>query len=424
MNLESLVNAAARLNASDLHLEPGLPAAVRVQGKMKIHGDPVPAGDLLALARTILGEHGWSHFTERQSFDLSRTIGGVRCRINVLRSSRGVGFAIRLLSSFQPTLERLNLHPELRSIVRAEHGLVLMCGPTGCGKSSTLAALIHEINTAESRHIVTLESPIEFAFRPRRCYIRQREVGRDTPSFEQGLIDAMREDPDVLMVGEMRDPETMRLTLNAAETGHLVFSTLHSSSGIEAIQRMVHAFPPESQAGIRAQLADCLRAIVTQRLTLRYDVGIRLPELEIIRATSPVRSIIRQNALHKLQSTLETGSADGQWTFRRYSDWIRQRQTWFMPDEATSAPDADPRAEADTTPLAETLSPGDVVDASAPIDPTSQPSPSTSGSTDYDTPPSKPRDRDDEDSRDVIVIDPPPGESIGDILSELDDEER
>ncbi len=420
MNLETLVHTASRLNASDLHLEPGLPAAVRVQGKMKIHGEPVPAGDLLSLARTILGEHGWAHFSERQSFDLSRTIGGVRCRVNVLRSSRGVGFAIRLLSSFQPTLDRLNLHPELRSIVRAEHGLVLMCGPTGCGKSSTLAALIHEINTAEARHIVTLESPIEFAFRPRRSYIRQREVGRDTPSFEQGLLDAMREDPDVLMVGEMRDPETMRLTLNAAETGHLVFSTLHSSSGVEAIQRLVHAFPPESQAGIRAQLADCLRAIVTQRLTLRYDVGIRLPELEVIRATSPVRSIIRQNALHKLQSTLETGSADGQWTFRRYSDWIRQRQTWFMPDEATSAPDADPRADSEMPPLTEATPSDGVIDASAAIEPMSRPAASSPEDT---TPRPRPTDKDD-DSRDIIVIDPPPGESIGDILSELDDEER
>ena len=151
------------------------------------------------------------------------------------KPSRGVGLAIRLLSSFQATVEKLNLHPDLKKLVKNTHGLILVSGPTGSGKSSTLAALIQEINLTETRHIVTVESPIEYTFRPRRAFIRQREVGRDTPSFEQALLDALREDPDVLMVGEMRDPETMRLTLSASETGHLVLATVHSSSCAEAI---------------------------------------------------------------------------------------------------------------------------------------------------------------------------------------------
>src|SRR5206468_2733720 len=155
------------------------------------------------------------------------------------------------------------------------HGLILVSGPTGCGKSSTMAALIQEINTTEPRHIVTIESPIEYTFRPRLAYIRQREVGRDTPSFEQALIDALREDPDVLMVGEMREPEVMRLTLNASETGHLVFATVHSSSCIEAIQRIANAFPADMQSPVRAQLADCLGGGICQRLRFRPDLKIR-----------------------------------------------------------------------------------------------------------------------------------------------------
>src|SRR5208337_3616769 len=208
-------------------------------------------------------------FLERRSFDFSRTIHGARCRINVLQSSRGVGFAIRLLAAFQATVEKLNLHPDLKKLVAPTHGLILVSGPTGSGKSSTLAALIQEINLADARHIVTVESPIEYTFRPQRSYIRQREVGRDTPSFEQALHDALREDPDVLMVGEMRDPETMRLTLSASETGHLVLATVHSSSCAEALQRVVSAFPAEIQGSVAAQLADCLVAVISQRLRFR-----------------------------------------------------------------------------------------------------------------------------------------------------------
>src|SRR5450759_3649695 len=243
MNLESFIALAKEHGASDLHLEPGLPVALRVRGVVRATGEPVPARELNEGARTLLGEEPWRRFVEQGSADLSRTILGTRCRINVLRTARGIGFAIRLLASFQATVEKLNLHPDLKKLVKNTHGLILVSGPTGSGKSSTLAALIQEINLTETRHIVTVESPIEYTFRPRRSYIRQREVGRDTPSFEQALIDSLREDPDVLMVGEMRDPETMRLTLSASETGHLVMATVHSSTCAEALQPVVSAFP-------------------------------------------------------------------------------------------------------------------------------------------------------------------------------------
>ena len=188
---------------------------------------------------------------------------------------------------------------------------MLISGPTGSGKSTTLAALMQTINLTDARHIVTIESPIEFTFRPRRAFIRQREVGRDTPSFEQALLDSLREDPDVLMVGEMREPETMRLTLSAAETGHLVLATVHSANCAEALQRVVSAFPAEIQNNIAAQLADCLIAVVSQRLQFRPNLNLCVPECEVLKATMPIKNFIRNRDFFKIISSLETGAADG-----------------------------------------------------------------------------------------------------------------
>src|SRR5262245_14166191 len=181
MTVESMIGTAKEQGASDLHLESGLPPALRVRGSLRTFGDPLPAKLLLEAAQEVIGRDRWPQFVERRSYDLSRTIHGVRCRINVLQTSRGVGLAIRLLTSFQATIEKLNLHPDLKKLIQHTTGLILISGPTGSGKSSTLAALIQEINFAETRHIVTIESPIEYIFRPRSAYIRQREVGRDTP---------------------------------------------------------------------------------------------------------------------------------------------------------------------------------------------------------------------------------------------------
>ncbi len=352
MNLESLIATAKQQGASDLHLEAGLPPALRVRGSLRTVGEPVPTKVLYDWAREVIGEALWHNFLERRSADLSRTIQGVRCRINILQTGRGVGFAIRLLSTFQATIEKLNLHPDLRKLVVRENGLILVSGPTGCGKSSTLAALIQEINLTETRHIVTIESPIEYAFRPRRAYIRQREVGRDTPSFEQALLDALREDPDVLMVGEMRDPETMRLTLSASETGHLVMTTVHSSTCAEALQRVVSAFPSEIQNSVAAQLADCLVAVMAQRLRFRPDLNIRVPECEILIPTNPVKAHIRNRDFFKIISALETGGEQGMWTFQRYGTWLEKRTNWYVPEQNPEAPDSD----ADEAPAAAGLS--------------------------------------------------------------------
>ena len=349
MELESLIESAAANGASDLHLEAGMPAALRVRGTLRVAGEPISPKPLLDMARTLIGESQWPVFLERRSYDLSKTVRGVRCRINVLQTSRGVGLAIRLLSSFQATVEKLNLHPDLKKLVKNTHGLILICGPTGSGKSSTLAALIQEINLTDTRHIVTVESPIEYTFRPRRAFIRQREVGRDTPSFEQALLDALREDPDVLMVGEMRDPETMRLTLSASETGHLVLATVHSSTCTEALQRVASAFPAEIQSAVCAQLSDSLVAVISQRLRFRQDLNIVVPECEILMATHAVKNFIRTREFFKVITAIETGADHGMWTFQRYAKWLETRTNFFIPGQNAEPPDSEPAESLPTT---------------------------------------------------------------------------
>ena len=333
MILSELIAMARANGASDLHLEPGLPAAIRVRGTLKASGAPIPGKLLLEAAREIIGADGWGQFQQRRSFDVSRNLQGTRCRINVLHTARGVGLAIRLLAGFQASLDKLNLHPDLKKLVSHTNGLVIISGPTGCGKSTTMAAMIQEINLTETRHIVTIESPIEYQFKPHRAYIRQREVGRDTPSFEQALMDALREDPDVLMVGEMRDPETMRLTLNAAETGHLVLATAHSATATEALQRVVSAFPPEIQSSVCAQLADCLVAVVCQQLHYRSDLKIQVPECEILMPTHAVKNFVRRGEFFKVGQAMETGAEQGMYTYTRYRNWLDAKKTWHFPDD-------------------------------------------------------------------------------------------
>lgn len=355
MSLEQLIRTARENGASDLHMEAGLPAAMRVRGTLKTFGEPIPPKNLLQYARELIPSDHWPHFLERRSYDSSKTIEGVRCRLNIFQTSRGVGFSIRLLASFEASLETLNLHPDLRRFAMQENGLVLVTGATGSGKSSTLAALIQEMNLSDARHIVTIESPIEYSLRPRRSYIRQREVGRDTPSFSQALLDALREDPDVLMVGEMREPETMRLTLNAAETGHLVLATVHSSNCAEALQRIVSAFPSEIQNSVAAELADCLVGVIAQRLQFRNDLNIRIPECEVLVSTNPVRHFIRNREFFKITSALETGAEHGMWTYARYRNWLEKRTNFHIPSRDLDLVDNDTPQTASPPPLPPSL---------------------------------------------------------------------
>ncbi|MGO8699109.1 MAG: type IV pilus twitching motility protein PilT [Limisphaerales bacterium] len=344
MNLRALIALAKTENASDLHLEPGLAPMLRVRGQLRAVGEPLSPALSSEWARETINPEHWELFVQRRSVDMSRTIEGVRCRFNIFHTSRGIGFAVRLLPAFQPTLESLNLHPDLKGLINHPHGFLLISGPTGSGKSTTLAALIQTINLTEARHIVTIESPIEFTFRPRRAFIRQREVGRDTPSFEQALMDSLREDPDVLMVGELREPETMRLTLNAAETGHLVLATVHSSNCAEALQRIVGAFPAEIQNNVAAQLADCLIGVISQRLQFRQNWNMCVPECEVLMASLPVKNYIRNRDFFKIITSLETGMESGMWTFQRYRSWLDKRNNFNLPPREMESTEEEPVA--------------------------------------------------------------------------------
>jgi twitching motility protein PilT len=328
--LDALVLHALQLGASDLHLEPGLPATLRIQGQLRPGEQSLSAAELEGMVRGLLRDEAWDRLLQRRSADLSLNIAGVRCRINVMFSQRGLGIALRVLHPFTATLESRNLHPDVGRLITRPHGLVVVSGPTGSGKSSTIAALVEELNRSRSLHVITIEEPIEITFRPRRCLIRQREVGRDTPSFQQGLMDALREDPDVLVVGEVREAETIRLALTAAETGHLVITTLHAGSSAEALARIVQSFAPEVQPAVTASLAESLVGVLSQRLVPRADLGTRLPECELLLANDAVRGTIRTGTLNRLHTVLQTHAAEGMWSVERWRRWQESRERYFL----------------------------------------------------------------------------------------------
>ncbi len=337
MTLNEIVRLGVQHRATDVHIEPGLPVTIRENGelqKMKVAAD---ARTTREFASRLLGENDFEVFQNRGSFDLSKVMAGVQCRINVLSSDRGVGLAIRLLTSHVNTLRSCNLHPSLGDLISHNSGLILLTGATGSGKSTTLAALLEEINQKLARHIITLECPIEHRITPKRSFIRQREVGVHTLSYEQGLLDSLREDPDVIVVGEMREAEAMRLTLNAAETGHLVLATMHSANTAEAIYRIMMSFPPERQGSVLSQLGDALVAIVSHRMTYREEVGVLVPVCEIL-ANHAVRNVIRKGEVSKITSLLQTGGPDGMWTFERYKGWLDEKQDWVVPETLPSEP--------------------------------------------------------------------------------------
>lgn len=328
--LDTLIAIAREMDASDVHLEPGLPPTYRVHGALRARGDAVTAQALQDEAKKLLGAR-WDAFLAQGSADLSGAMAGRRLRINILRTSRGVGLAVRVLATSELTLASLNLHPVLGELAKKRHGLVIISGPTGSGKTSTMAGMLTELNRGDvPRHIITLESPIEYVYEPKICFVRQREVGRDTPSFEQGIVDAVRENPDVLLVGEMREAPVMRLTLNAAETGHLVLTTLHAGTVVEALERLVASFPAEVQASVCAQVADALVAVVCQRLVYKEKAHGVVPECEILQASTPVRAIIRQRNFAMLPTALESGGSDGQFTWERYREWLAHRRDFAV----------------------------------------------------------------------------------------------
>jgi twitching motility protein PilT len=321
--------------ASDLHLEAGISPALRISGKLSIQGDPCGGREIVHSIRQRLSEEQWRQFHDRKSLDVSILIAKVRCRVHVFQTARGLSISIRLFRSSTPTIDTLNLHPSIRALTQHSSGLVLICGATGSGKSSTLAGLIEDINRKQACQIITLEQPIEYIIRPKRSLIRQREVGKDTPSFTQGLIDALRQDPDVILVGEMREAETMKRTLDAAETGHLVLSSLHASSCVEAIQRLAASVPEASRDSVLAQLADCLVAVVSQRLVYWPKAKQRVPECSILMSNHAVKNCIRTGNVHRIHSIMETGKSDGMYTESLYREWLSKKISFCQPELAS-----------------------------------------------------------------------------------------
>jgi twitching motility protein PilT len=343
VSLRDWVQIGRRLGASDVHLEGGSALAARIGGELRAVG-PVLAGDQIVQAgKDTLGSEAWAGLMERGSADVSLVVGGTRCRVNLYRTIRGLAIAVRLLAPSVSDLRACNLHPDLRKLIDPSTGLVVISGPTGCGKSTTLAALIEELNAARPRHIITLESPLEYLFSNRRSFIRQREIPTHSPTFEQAIVDALRENPDVLVITEMRTPEVIRLTLNAAETGHLVLATMHSSTCAESLSRICMAFPAELQSNIRAQLADCLVGVVCQRLEFLDAHQLRVPRCEVLLASSGAKGAIRSGQFSQIANVIQSGGDDGMWTFDRYQRWMDQRRDWTRAPPPSVQPDT-PRA--------------------------------------------------------------------------------
>lgn len=313
IRIHEMLTFAVQHKASDIHLGAGEIPSVRIDGEVRrLDLDQLNIDDARRLAYSIMNEKQKSRFENDLEVDFSIGLEGLaRFRVNVFTQSRGVGMVLRQIPSRVLTLEELGAPTILHKIAAYRKGLVLVTGPTGSGKSTTLAAIIDHINKNRAEHILTIEDPIEFVHTPHKCLINQREVGSHTKSFSVALRSALREDPDVILVGEMRDLETVSLALTAAETGHLVFGTLHTNSAPETIDRIIDAYPHEQQSQVRTMLSTSLAAVVSQTL-MRKDRGPgRVAAHEIMIATSAVRNLIRENKIHQMQSIIQASKGDG-----------------------------------------------------------------------------------------------------------------
>lgn len=312
MQLDEFLKKMVERGGSDAHLKVGMPPGVRVSGVLMPQGDEsLRPQHTEEIARTLLDEQQWKEFEERGDMDCSYSIAGVaRFRVNVLRQRGSISIVLRNIPAKVPTFDDLGLPDICKTLVAKPRGLVLVTGPTGSGKSTTLAAMINLINSTLHGHILTMEDPIEFLHRDNKCYINQREIGSDTMNFSEALRRALRQDPDVILIGELRDLETISLAVTAAETGHLVLGSLHTTSAMKTIDRIVNVFPPEQQTQIRMQLAGTLQGIVAQTLVPRIAGG-RIAALEILVATDAVRAMIRESKMAQLVSTMQTGKKYG-----------------------------------------------------------------------------------------------------------------
>ncbi|MEY3360920.1 MAG: hypothetical protein RL531_639 [Actinomycetota bacterium] len=319
LDLEAVLHEAVRREASDVHIKVGSPPYLRIDGNLEPLADvpDVSAADTERVAFAIMPKNRADEFIECQEADFAHTVSGLgRFRVNVFRQRGSVGMVLRRVLPGIPSFESLGLPPVVRRLAEEPRGLVLVTGPTGSGKTTTLAAMIDHINETMSKHIVTIEDPIEVLHPDKRCIVNQREIGTDTEDFHAAMKRVLRQDPDVILIGEMRDPETVWAALSAAETGHLVFATLHTMSATETISRIIDFFPPYQQQQVRMSLAGSLRGIVSQRLVQRVDGRGRVPAMEVLVATGRVfDKIVDPAATHELEELIAEGEYYGMQTF-------------------------------------------------------------------------------------------------------------
>lgn len=312
-NFKILLKECSKYNASDLHITVGIPPVIRVNGELEPLGDEkITSDDIKEYIKTLLTKDTLAKYKEEGEIDTSYSEKGVgRFRVNVYKQRGSDAIALRSVPLQVPTLESLDMPSIVSEFTQRTRGLVLVTGPTGSGKSTTIAAMINEINSTRRSHIVTLEDPIEYLHKHKKSIINQREIGIDTLSYKTGLKSVLREDPDVIFVGEMRDIETISTAITAAETGHLVFSTLHTTGGAKTIDRIVDVFPAAQQQQIKVQLAAVLEGVVSQQLIKREDQKGMACALEIMSVNSAIKNIIREGKTHQVDSVIQTSTNFG-----------------------------------------------------------------------------------------------------------------
>lgn len=327
IKIESLLQFAAERKASDIHLAVESPPVLRIDGTLtRLGEEKLSRQTIEQLASSMMDDVQARRFLEQGELDFSYSLPGVgRFRVNAFRQRGSVGVVIRIIPFSVPTPELLGLPPVCVELAKLQKGLVLVTGPTGSGKSTTLASMLDYINRTRSAHIVTIEDPIEYLHQHRLSLVNQREIGNDTLSFANALRAVLRQDPDVILVGEMRDLETISTAVTAAETGHLVFSTLHTNDATQAIDRMIDVFPPHQQQQIRVQLAAVLQGVLAQQLLPRADRHGRIAAIEVLLVTQAVRNLIREGKTHQLPTVIQTGGKLGMQSMEKgIQDLLRQ----------------------------------------------------------------------------------------------------
>ncbi|MFH1096127.1 MAG: type IV pilus twitching motility protein PilT [Candidatus Desantisbacteria bacterium] len=335
MDVSELLLLTKEKNASDLHLSAGIPPTLRIHGTLeKVSTELLSKEDMHTMLYDVLSDENRARFEENKELDFSIELSNVgRFRVNAFYQRRGEGASFRLIPEIIKSISDLGLPPIVEKLAHIERGLVLVTGPTGSGKSTTLASMIDIINVERYQHIITIEDPIEFVHQAKNCLVNQREIGFHTKSFTAALRSALREDPDVILVGEMRDLETISMALTAAETGHVVFATLHTNSAPQTIDRIVDVFPPHQQSQIRTQLSDSLQGVVSQTLIPTIDGHGRVCAAEVMVASSAIRNLIREGKTHQMPSIIQTSARDGMQSMdQTLRNLVMQRK--ISPDDA------------------------------------------------------------------------------------------